>query len=251
MNFKIPEKIQVLNGSQLKMIAIITMLIDHIAAAVILNAIIMPHVPISKTGPYYSIYLVYRMMRNIGRIAFPIFCFFIVEGFKYTHDRWKYALRMLIFALISEIPFDLAFYEEPFYWGHQNVYWTLLIGILMMIMWEWIGEQYRENAAVGRVLQICSFAAFCGIAYLMKTDYNARGIILIFVLYLFRYQRLTQIIAGALAIFWEWPAVLMSFPFLCLYNGKRGKGHKYFFYIFYPLHLLLLFLLARLLYNRI
>lgn len=91
-----------LSGSALKIIAIVTMLIDHIAATVIIR--------ILKFGGYNDgLYQLYRVMRNIGRIAFPIFCFLLVEGFMHTRDREKYALRLGCFAAVSEIPFDLAF----------------------------------------------------------------------------------------------------------------------------------------------
>ncbi len=251
MKLELPQKIKVLNGSQLKLIAIISMMIDHFAAAVLMNAIIMPHVPISRESVYFQIYQVYKIMRAIGRTAFPIFCFFLVEGFRYTHDRKKYALRMLLFALLSELPFDLAFEEQLFYWGHQNVFWTLLLGIVMMSVWEWIGDRTIRPIWLRGILQFLSLGCIAVLAYAMKTDYDARGILLIFVFYLLRFDRVKQIAAGALAIFWEWPAVLPAFPLLCLYNGQRGKGYKYFFYLFYPLHLILFFLLARLLYNCI
>lgn len=246
MQFQIPKKMQVLNGSQLKMIAVITMLIDHTAAAILWNVYIHPNTPLTYGSSLYRLYLVYRAMRNIGRCAFPIFCFMLVEGFRYTHNRKAYAIRMLIFALVSEVPFDLGLYDVPFYWEHQNVIFTLLIGLLMMMTWEEIGESIKK-AGPRVALQFVSAFGWGLIAYLMKTDYDYKGIALILVFYLFRYTRVWQITAGALAMFWEWPAVLSSSVLLLFYNGKRGKGHKYFFYVFYPAHLLLLFILAKIL----
>ncbi len=248
---KIPEKFQIFDRYVLKFIAIVTMLIDHTAAAVLMNAIIKPNAPISRDSFYYQLYLLYKVMRGIGRCAFPIFCFFLVEGYKHTHDKNAYARRMLIFAFISEIPFDLAFQQKLIYTDHQNVYWTLFLGISMMITWERIGERVKGDLYLTTFLQMLSAAAFCFIAWWMKTDYDYRGLLLILIFYLFRYDRIMQTAAGALIMYWEWPAVLTAFPLLLLYNGKRGGGSKYFFYIFYPLHLILLFLLARLLYNGV
>lgn len=243
MKIQIPEKVQILDGSALKMIAVVTMLIDHTAAAVLWNVYIHPHIPIRHGSALYTLYLIYRVMRSVGRCAFPIFCFMLVEGFRYTHSRKNYALRMLVFALVSEVPFDLGLYGTPFYPGHQNVIFTLLLGLLMMTTWEEIGKRVKR-VSLRTVLQFSSALGWGLLAYLFKTDYDYKGIALILVFYLFRYTREIQITAGALVMFWEWPAVLSSFVLLTFYSGKRGKGRKYFFYWFYPVHLFLLFLLA-------
>ncbi len=253
-----PSKNQILNGFQLKMIAIFTMLIDHTAATILYRGILMPHAPLAMDSFYYKLYLVYKVMRGIGRIAFPIFCFFLIEGFRYTHSRLQYAKRLFIFALLSELPFDLAFSGTPWDVSHQNVFWTLLLGIFMLQSYEFLGDEAKKRFQVlssqpylAGLCQLLSVALWCFIAFLLKTDYSYRGLILIFVLYVFRYDRLKQMIAGTLAFYWELPAVLPSFLLLFLYNGKRGRGMKYFFYLFYPLHLLLLFLLTVLIHNRI
>ena len=104
-----------LSGSTLKLIAIVSMLIDHVAAAVIVRVLYAGHWT-------EQLYQIYRVMRSVGRIAFPIFCFFLVEGFEHTRDRKKYALRLFLFALISEIPFDLAFSAEILEVQYQNVF---------------------------------------------------------------------------------------------------------------------------------
>ena len=127
-----------LSGSALKMIAIATMLIDHIAATVIIRVL--------KFGGYNdSLYQLYRVMRNIGRIAFPIFCFLLVEGFMHTRDREKYALRLGCFAAISEIPFDLAFNGKILEVGYQNVFFTLLLGLLTMMAYDSVMKQSRPH----------------------------------------------------------------------------------------------------------
>lgn len=235
------RKIQVLSGSALKNIAVITMLIDHLAAAVLWNVYIHPNIPLSRGTVLYRIYVLYRIMRAVGRCAFPIFCFMLVEGFHYTHDRKRYVLRLLIFALISEIPFDLALNDVPFYWGHQNVIFTLLLGLLMMMTLEKIGDRFNDDVVLSVFLQVSSAVGWCLIAYATRVDYSYRGMILILVFYLFRRSRIMQIAAGALAMAWEWPAVFSSFILLILYNGKKGTGHKYFFYVFYPAHLFVLY----------
>ena len=99
------------NSFWLKMIAITTMLIDHV------GAVLLPQYPI---------------LRIIGRIAFPIFCFLLVEGFMHTHDVIRYMTRIGLFALISEIPFDLLFYGRILDGTHQNVFFTLFIGLVML-----------------------------------------------------------------------------------------------------------------------
>ena len=103
------EKAVGLSGSTLKLIAIVTMFIDHLGVVAFETQISNYMVP-------------YYIMRLIGRLAFPIFCFLLVEGFFHTRDVKKYALRLLVFAFISEIPFDLAFNRQLFYWRHQNVF---------------------------------------------------------------------------------------------------------------------------------
>lgn len=243
MKFQIPKRIQILSGSALKMIAVITMLIDHTAAAILWNVYIHPNIPLARGTKLYSVYLLYRVMRGIGRCAFPIFCFMLVEGFRYTHSRRKYAIRLFLFALISEVPFDLALYDVPFYWHHQNVIFTLFLGLLMMMTWEKLGDVIR-HPALRTGLQFLTAFGWGMAAYLLKTDYDYKGIALILVFYLFRYTRITQVTGGALVMFWEWPSVLSSSVLLLLYNGKKGRGHKYFFYVFYPLHLFLLYLLS-------
>ena len=115
-----------LDSDALKLIAMVTMLIDHIGAAILLPAH-FTGINISNTWVD-----VYDLSRKIGRTAFPIFVFLLVEGFFHTHSRKKYFGRLLLFALLSEIPFDLAFYGVLFYESSQNVFLTLAIFILLI-----------------------------------------------------------------------------------------------------------------------
>jgi hypothetical protein len=223
-----------LSGSTLKLIAIVSMLIDHVAAAVIVRVLYAGHWT-------EQLYQIYRVMRSVGRIAFPIFCFFLVEGFEHTRDRKKYALRLFLFALISEIPFDLAFSAEILEVQYQNVFFTLLIGLITVMAFHAAEEKKEWNPVVRVVLLALIVAAGMGIALFLKTDYDAKGVMAILLLYVFRKKRSMQILAGCLFFsWWELPA-LAAFFLLACYNGTRGLRMKYFFYVFYPAHLLLLY----------
>lgn len=211
--------IQCLDSFQLKCIAIVSMALDHTGAVLYPSQI---------------------WLRCLGRIAFPIFCFLIVQGFFHTHDVRRYMGRLGVFALISEIPYDLAFRGVPLEYAHQNVFFTLLIGIGMMVLLE----RNREWPVKAVILLLAMW-----LAVLIRSDYNFRGVLLIFVFYIFHESRWLAVTAGG---FWNFLyqgviqkyGVLSVLP-LALYNGERGRKMKYFFYIFYPAHLLLLYGISR------
>lgn len=219
-----------LSSSTLKLFAVITMLIDHSAGSVLWA--IMDRLRLhGEFAAYNQLLPVYQAMRSIGRLAFPVFCFLIVEGFFHTRSVRKYCLRLFLFALLSEFPFDLALKPSPVYFGKQNVYWTLLLSLIVI----WVMDEMKERPWVQGLAAVSGMM----IARAMMTDYNYKGVFLIVVLYLFHDFRLYQAFGGAAAIAWEKMAPL-SFILCFLYNGKRGWKMKYFFYIFYPGHLLLL-----------
>ena len=223
-----------ISSSTLKIIAMISMLIDHIAYILIAPAV-------RVNGPDSSIYTLYRAMRGVGRIAFPIYCFLLTEGFFRTHDRKKYAFRLLLFALISEIPYNLAFYGSLRYSGHSNVFFSLLLGFIMMSLMEKAQNHFRDYRIVV-MIYLAAFAA-CGVcAEWIQCEYGIKGIIAIALLYLFRMSKEEQMIVGCVAFCWE-PAALFAFPLIALYNGKRGSNLKYVFYAFYPVHILFLYLI--------
>lgn len=120
-----------ISGSTVKLVAIVTMFIDHFAAAVLARVLISG----GWTDQLYAIYQVFRM---VGRLGFPIFCFLLVEGFDKTGSRVKYALRLGMFALISEVPFDLAFSAKTLEFGYQNVYFTLFLGLLALCAYDFL-----------------------------------------------------------------------------------------------------------------
>ena len=201
------------SGTALKTIACITMLVDHIGASCIEAGILTPGLDAGTLSQdalsAYPLYRLDMVLRFTGRLAFPLFCFLLVEGFVHTHNVKGYLGRLVLFGLLSEVPFDLAFFRTPFYPGAQNVYWTLALGALAL--------------------------AAC-------TDYNASGVIIICALYLTRTNRKWQCLAGALLFMFELTAPL-AFVLVWFYNGQRGACsplQKKAFYWFYPVHLLVL-----------
>lgn len=223
------------SGSTLKLIAVITMLIDHVAAAVLARIILLGE---TDTTLYYT----YYVMRQIGRLAFPIYIFLMIEGFEKTSSKKKYLFRMAIFALISEIPFDLAFCARLLEFSYQNIFFTLLIGMLTMLLLDAI-EKKQFPIAVRYLLSGIVIVLGMGLAEVLRTDYGMKGVICIVVMYLFRRDRISQIIAGSVAFLWEITAPLAFIP-IAFYNGKRGMNLKYVFYVFYPLHLLIIYLIC-------
>ena len=229
-----------LSGSTLKLIAIVTMFIDHIGAVIVERMLLTGN---TYALTYEQVYVIDRILRSIGRLGFPLFCFLLVEGFFHTKHMGKYALRLLVFALVSEIPFNLAFSGKLFFSSYQNVFFTLLIGLLTMWGCKQIEEKISIHAGLQMLLQIPVILVGYFVAEVLYTDYAGLGVICIMVIYLFRQNRMIQAFAGAVAFMWEIPAPLAFVP-VVFYNGKRGWKMKYFFYIFYPAHLLLLYLIA-------
>lgn len=236
------KKWRCLSGSTLKLIALAVMAVDHFAASILYYNILLPAAPLSLDMPQWKIYRLYEAMRFVGRIAWPVFAFLMVEGFFYTSSRKRYASRLLLFALLSEIPFDLALGDGIWDFSHQNIFFTLLIGFCVL----WVMEQMKTLPGY-LFFQTAAVVAGCWIAFVLQTDYDWRGVILIVVLYLFRSNRLLMTAAGCVCLLWEAPACLAFLP-INLYNGRRGFSMKYFFYLFYPAHLLFLGILRYLVF---
>lgn len=212
----------VFSVSILKIIAIVTMLIDHIGAFII---------------NYEKYTLLYEVMRTVGRIAFPIFCFMLVQGFRHTRSVKKYMIRLFIFAIISEVPFDLAASSvNESMWMHQNVFFTLFIGLTAL----YIIEKYKQNAFA----QIIVIISACTLATFLYTDYMFFGVLQIIFFYYFEKLRLCRIISIIFLNFYMGqPAGAVALVFTELYNGKRGINVKYLAYAFYPVHLLVIWLM--------
>lgn len=240
-----------ITGSRLKLIAMITMLIDHVGAVIIENGVLQKVVSNSVTSAnvsalhaYTNWLMVDRLMRWIGRLAFPIFCFLLIEGFLHTRDWKKYFMRLFVFSLISEIPFNLAIKQEVFYLGYQNVFFTLWIGLLVMAGMRYFEEKNTLSAGIRYLGEAVVAALGMTTAYFLKTDYGWFGVFAIALLYFLRGNKKQQTLGGCLAFCWEITAPLAFIP-IYHYNGKRGADFKYVFYIFYPVHLLVLGLLTK------
>lgn len=221
-----------ISGSGLKWIAMITMVIDHFGAAILLPLLNLGNL---DSFQHSIIFTIYTSMRLIGRLAFPIFCFLLVEGFLRTSSVAKYARRLIIFALISEIPFDLAISQQYFNNDFQNIFFTLLLGLLVM----WLSSQSQN-----RWLAIISVIAASFLAEWLNTDYGAFGVLLIAVIYFWRENRLWQSIIGGVVVSWELTAFI-SFILTYYYNGERGRWNAKWLYWIYPIHLFIFGLIAK------
>lgn len=231
------QRIQFLNGFHLKLIAICTMLIDHMG---------------------YTLFPGVMWLRCVGRVAFPIFCFLIAEGCVYTHDRKKYAARLLVFALLSEIPYNLM--NSGMIWDpyDQNVLWTLLTGALVCWLIDWA---LKKCTPLSFVLTGAAMVAAYWLLEAFRTDYGGWGMLLVAAFYGVHRApsgAVVKMIAQAfgLAFFsigvmggylsielWSLAALVP----IWLYNGQRGFSNKavqYGFYAFYPVHILILSLIA-------
>lgn len=241
---------QILSGTGLKWLAIVTMAIDHIGAILVWNA----YLQMRYTDPLGAgdLYDVYYLLRQIGRIAFPLFCFLLVEGFTHTRSRSKYFRRLMAFALATEIIYDFALYDSPLEFAeHQNVMFTLSLGFLALWGADGVSRGLRLPGWAGLLVTVAFVAAFAGLAEVFEVSYRAFGVVLIGALYIARRYRLLQFVLGGLAVgwyCWDHDSMLEMYSLIglgaiLLYNGKRGRGMKYFFYFFYPVHLLVLGLL--------
>ncbi len=183
---------------------------------------------------------VYKAGRAIGRLAFPIYCFLLVEGFYHTKNLKKYMLRLLVMAVLSEHAFNLLASGKHIDPEYQNIFLTLLTALCTITIIHKIRLRTALKPPVITLLTIIVSAAGCFLAYLMKTDYSYYGVLAIIILYLLNGQRLLACIGGASAFIWE-PFAMPAFIPIYFYNGKRGLNAKYFFYVFYPLHIYLIY----------
>lgn len=234
MNEKINSlcnKIQFLSGAGLKRIAIISMLIDHVNKALIYPNLVSNNGVLAITSDLFDI---------IGRIAFPLFCFLLVEGYFKTRSRKKYLLTLLIFGVISEVPFDMFTTASFFNMNWNNVMFTLSLVLITIWSIDILKEKMQNRPKV-----LWYFVSFiiviimCFVAMCFSLDYEHHAILIGYFFYLFHDVPLFAIPFGYASMYTQ-PWALLGFGLTLTYNGERGKQNKMLNYWFYPAHLLIL-----------
>ncbi len=223
-------RFQILDGTMLKIIAMISMVLDHVGDVFFPDAV---------------------WMRAAGRIAMPLFAFCVAEGYHYTKDKIKYMRRLGAFALISEVPFDLAF-SRKIDFSHQNIMLSFLIAVAALMLYDaiqdGIGPFSGLKQAMRKAAGIAAVILMSILSLILKCDYTIFAVISVFLFYVLRGKPFPIPQAGGVA-FLAATRTMGYYAFtglslipLLLYNGKRGKGLKWLFYVFYPAHLLLIYL---------
>ena len=216
----------------LKMIALVTMVIDHI------GAVFFPELP---------------WLRYIGRLSMPIYAFLLAEGYRKTRSFGRYALRLALFAVLSEVPYDLLFQGKVLEFSRQNILFTLLTALLVLRLLDLSAKKRNIFLFIGALL-------LAAVPYFLQFSYGMYGVLAVLCFFLFqKYRGIDAIAFSALTYgrylydgnFTQVYAVAASIPIL-LYNGKRGAlSLKYFFYTIYPAHLLLLYAIHYILQNNL
>ncbi len=209
-----------------------------------------------------------QWLTQVGRLAFPIFAFLLVEGYLHTHSFKKYALRLLAFAVISEIPFNLMYGGSVIYPFHQNVLWSFLIALLGMRLIDYAKQKLSIWLAVPAILVV--IVLFAGFGQLAMVDYYGAGVLMVFVFFLFHGRKWWCFLGQLAGLYYinvhllgsmYYPIHLfgMEFDFveqglallalipIWLYQGRQGhhsKAFQYFCYAFYPVHIAVLVLIA-------
>ena len=232
-----------LDSTALRLLAILFMVLDHLWATVVPGNL---------------------WLTCLGRLAFPIFAFQLCEGYRHTGDFRRYRRRLLVFALLSEIPFNLFYAGSVIFPFHQNVLFTLLLGLLAMRQADMLR---REEGIKKKSLRCLALLLILAGGVVLFPDYGLMGVMTVLCFFVFRDHRLFQLAAMAvLNIFafkgqtipvslfglaFDFPIqgfALLALPLIWLYNGEKGRGGKglrLFWYIFYPLHMLALYFIQR------
>lgn len=236
----------------LHIFAMIFMLMDHMWATVFTNA---------------------QWLTQVGRLAFPIFAFMIVEGYTHTKNLKKYVLRLLIFAVITEIPFNLMVSNRVSYYPNQNVLWTFLISIGLIHLNELARKKNKIWLTLITMVGTSVLGYFIG--YITFVDYNGGGILMVLLFYFFRGRKWWCFLGQLAGLYYinvellqglyfevelfghsfeivQQGFAILSLAFIWLYRGRQGKKSKafqYFCYAFYPAHMLILWLVSTLMYT--
>ena len=220
-----------LSNFDLKLIAIITMTIDHIGVVF--------------GTPFYN------LLRAVGRLSFPIFAFLLTEGYVHTKSFSKYFLRLLVLAVISEIIYDYVFFGSFIYRGANNIFFTLALGLLTLFLLDksksLIKRYFKDKVDLFIILPI-TYLLIIVIMGLMgeflNFSYGMLGILVISFFYLFKTNFPLVVISVSLSTLILGEGVqyfsLFSLILIYFYNQKLGKKSKLFFYLYYPLHILVL-----------
>lgn len=217
----------------------------------------------------HSSYLIFgksSFLNCIGRFAFPVFAFQIGEGYVHTHNLKKYFLRLFVFALVSQVPFML--FLSTFFSGFKlNIFFTLIFGLLAILIFDKFDKVKCANKSTHFMYQFCGVVIailISALASFLHTDYGYFGVLTIFVFYLFREHKVLMNFAFVLLVLFYYGKNLflhfstylpfaicsaLSLVFIDFYNHKKGRDMKYFLYFFYPLHLIVLWILSMLFYK--
>lgn len=202
-----------MNAYYLKWLAVILMVVDHIG---------------------YFLFPELKILRMIGRLSFPIFGFLIANGYHYTKDVKKYFLRLFVFANVIQLP--ALFMSLP-----VNIFYTLSLGLLCIIVFD---------SMLSDVNKLLSISGLVIIAYLIKCDYGPYGVLLILLIYVLRKRYFLMAVgifilsAAFYGLFHIQGLATISVLFFVLYNEQQGRKMKYFFYLFYPIHMAVLYYIA-------
>ena len=228
------KNFQFLSGADLKLIAIISMLADHVNKALIYPYLESNHGFLAFISDVFDI---------IGRIAFPLFCFMLVEGYFKTRNRKKYLLNLLLFGVISEVPFDMFTTASFFNMNWNNVMFTLALVLVTVWIIDTLKEKMQKRPkALWYLVSILIVLVMCIVSMSLSLDYEHHAILIGYFFYLFHDMPVFAIPFGYASMFKE-PWALLGFGLTLTYNGERGKQHKMLYYWFYPVHLLILGLL--------
>lgn len=218
-----------LNSYQLKLIALFTMTVDHIGVILFPDEL---------------------LLRIIGRLAFIIYSYLIVEGYRHTRNVNAYLGKLLLFAFISEIPYDLAFNNSFFSFTSQNVFFTLFLGLLSIVIMH---RKIVADVFLNRFLKVSVLSIILLSSILLKVDYSIFGVLQIIVLGLSSIRKYIKVILIVMinflySYFWNFPVqmfcVLGLVP-IFYYNKLQGKKTGIFFYLYYIIHLLFLLLIRK------